>query len=81
MVTPSTIPRVEKRALKVTIGIANHPSIKSLGPPVSATLAPMMTSEVAQAANIAYSGRATLAIPESAILNIAPAISNGTIVQ
>ena len=79
--TPSTTPRTEKRALRVTTGIANHPSVALPGPPVTAMLAAMMTSEAAHAANIAYSGRASRAICLSASMKMTPARSSGTIVQ
>src|ERR1700674_3104144 len=81
MVTPTASTRPVKRAGSVTIGIARQDSVAAVTPPVSATLAAMITSEAHQAPKIAYSGCDTLTARRSASTNKAPAMTSGAIVH
>ena len=69
------IPRSEKRALRVTTGIASQASAGLSGPPVITRQAAIRTSAPTQAANITYSGRSEFCISRSAAANM-PATSS-----
>ena len=56
-VTPTAMPRSEKRETSVTSGSTNHAIVEVSAPPVSTTLTPMMTCDTHQATNSPYSGR------------------------
>ena len=75
--TPRATPRAEKRALRVTTGIASQASVGVSMSPVSATAPAIAISLRVQAPNSRYSGRAARGVRRSAIWKTPAASASG----